>query len=50
MNRAISLVCLAAYPIPTLYGKLMLVEFDYSNTPKMSLPIDQVKPAWLMWI
>lgn len=40
----------AACPIPTQYGKLMLAEFDYSNTPKMSFPIDQAKPRWSMWI
>lgn len=39
-----------ACPIPTAYGKLMLAEFDYSNKPKMSFPIDQTKPRWSMWI
>lgn len=38
-----------ACPIPTQYGKLMLAEFDYSNKPKMSFPIDQTKPARSMW-
>lgn len=40
----------SACPIPTQYGKLMLAEFDYSNTPKMTFPFDQIKPRWSMWI
>lgn len=40
----------SACPIPTEFGKLMLAEFDYSNTPKMTFPINQAKPNWLMWI
>lgn len=40
----------SACPIPTQYGKLMLAEFDYSNTPKMTFPFDQAKPRWLMWV
>lgn len=40
----------SACPIPTQYGKLMLAEFDYSNTPKMTFPINQAKPNWAMWI
>lgn len=40
----------SACPIPTQFGKLMLAEFDYSNTPKMTFPINQAKPNWLMWI
>lgn len=40
----------SACPIPTEYGKLMLAEFDYSNTPKMTFPVDQAKPRWTMWI
>lgn len=40
----------SACPIPTQYGKLMLAEFDYSNTPKMSFPIDQTKPKKSMWV
>ncbi|MBP6694193.1 MAG: NAD(P)/FAD-dependent oxidoreductase [Saprospiraceae bacterium] len=40
----------SACPIPTQYGKLMLAEFDYTNTPTMSFPIDQTKPSWMMWI
>ncbi|MBK8846642.1 MAG: NAD(P)/FAD-dependent oxidoreductase [Bacteroidetes bacterium] len=40
----------SACPIPTQYGKLMLAEFDYSNTPKMTFPFDQAKPRWSMWM
>ncbi len=40
----------SACPIPTQYGKLMLAEFDYTNTPKMTFPFDQAKPRWSMWI
>lgn len=40
----------SACPIPTEYGKLMLAEFDYSNTPKMTFPFDQAKPRWTMWV
>ncbi len=40
----------SACPIPTQYGKLVLAEFDYSNTPKMTFPFDQAKPRWTMWI
>lgn len=40
----------SACPIPTQYGKLMLAEFDYSNTPKMTFPIDQAKPNRAMWL
>lgn len=40
----------SACPIPTSYGKLMLAEFDYSNKPTMTFPIDQAKPRWSMWI
>lgn len=40
----------SACPIPTQYGKLMLAEFDYSNTPKMTFPFDQTKPRWTMWM
>lgn len=39
----------SACPIPTQYGKLMLAEFDYSNTPTMTFPIDQTKPRRTMW-
>lgn len=40
----------SACPIPTQYGKLMLAEFDYSNTPKMTFPINQARPNWAMWL
>lgn len=40
----------SACPIPTQYGKLMLAEFDYTNTPKMSFPFDQTKPKKSMWV
>ncbi len=40
----------SACPIPTQYGKLMLAEFDYTNKPKMTFPINQAKPNWAMWI
>ncbi len=40
----------SACPIPTQYGKLMLAEFDYTNTPKMTFPFNQAKPRWSMWI
>jgi sulfide:quinone oxidoreductase len=40
----------SACPIPTQYGKLMLAEFDYSNTPTMTFPFDQAVPRWSMWM
>jgi sulfide:quinone oxidoreductase len=40
----------SACPIPTQYGKLMLAEFDYTNTPTMTFPFNQAKPRWSMWI
>ncbi len=40
----------SACPIPTKYGKLMLAEFDYSNSPKMTFPFNQAKPRWTMWM
>ena len=40
----------SACPIPTRYGRLMLAEFDYTNTPTMSFPFDQTKPRWSMWV
>ncbi|MEQ1732564.1 MAG: FAD/NAD(P)-binding oxidoreductase [Bacteroidia bacterium] len=40
----------SACPIPTQYGKLMLAEFDYSNTPKMTFPFNQATPRWSMWM
>lgn len=39
-----------ACPIPTEYGKLMMAEFDYTNSPKMTFPFDQTKPVWIMWV
>jgi sulfide:quinone oxidoreductase len=36
-------------PIITGYGKLILAEFDYDNTPKETFPFDQSKPRWSMW-
>ena len=40
----------SACPIPTQYGKLILAEFDYTNTPTMTFPFNQAKPRWSMWI
>lgn len=40
----------SACPIPTQYGKLMLAEFDYTNTPTMTFPFNQAKPRWSMWL
>lgn len=40
----------SACPIPTQYGKLMLAEFDYTNTPTMTFPFNQAVPRWSMWI
>lgn len=40
----------SACPIPTKYGRLMLAEFDYSNTPKMTFPFNQARPRWTMWM
>jgi sulfide:quinone oxidoreductase len=37
-------------PIITGYGKLILAEFDYDNTPNETFPFDQSKPRWSMWI
>jgi sulfide:quinone oxidoreductase len=37
-------------PIVTGYGKLILAEFDYDNTPKETFPFDQSKPRWTMWV
>ncbi|MBL0132199.1 MAG: NAD(P)/FAD-dependent oxidoreductase [Chitinophagaceae bacterium] len=37
-------------PIVVGYGKLILAEFDYDNTPKETFPFDQSKPRWSMWI
>jgi sulfide:quinone oxidoreductase len=40
----------SACPIPTQYGKLMLAEFDYTNTPTMTFPFNQATPRWSMWL
>lgn len=40
----------SACPIPTKYGRLMLAEFDYTNTPTMTFPFDQTQPRWSMWM
>lgn len=37
-------------PIVVGYGKLILAEFDYENTPKETFPFDQSKPRWSMWV
>ena len=37
-------------PIVTGYGKLILAEFDYDNTPTETFPFDQSKPRWSMWL
>ena len=36
-------------PIVTGYGKLILAEFDYSNTPTETFPLDQSKERWSMY-
>ncbi len=37
-------------PIVVGYGKLILAEFDYDNTPRETFPFDQSKPRWSMWV
>lgn len=37
-------------PIVVGYGRLILAEFDYENTPKETFPFDQSKPRWTMWM
>lgn len=37
-------------PIITGYGKLILAEFDYTNTPKETFPFNQAKERWSMWV
>lgn len=49
-NLAAEYTGYSACPIPTQYGKLMLAEFDYTNTPKMTFPFNQAKPRWTMWL
>lgn len=36
-------------PVVTGYGKLVLAEFDYSNTPTETFPFDQSKERWSMY-
>jgi sulfide:quinone oxidoreductase len=37
-------------PLVAGYGKLILAEFDYSNTPVETFPFNQAKPRWSMWL
>jgi sulfide:quinone oxidoreductase len=39
-----------ACPIPTEYGKLMLAEFDHTNTLKPSFPLDPTKERASLWL
>lgn len=36
-------------PLVTGYGKLVLAEFDYNNTPTETFPFDQSKERWSMY-
>ena len=36
-------------PLVTGYGKLVLAEFDYNNTPMETFPFDQSKERWSMY-
>jgi sulfide:quinone oxidoreductase len=36
-------------PVVTGYGKLVLAEFDYNNTPQETFPFDQSKERWTMF-
>lgn len=36
-------------PLLTGYGKLVLAEFDYENTPQETFPFDQSKERWSMY-
>lgn len=36
-------------PLIVGYGKLILAEFDYNNTPTETFPFDQSKPRWSMY-
>lgn len=38
-----------ACPIVTGYGRLVMAEFDYDNTPKETFPFDQSKERWSMY-
>ncbi|MBS1733686.1 MAG: NAD(P)/FAD-dependent oxidoreductase [Bacteroidetes bacterium] len=37
-------------PLVTGYGKLVLAEFDYDNTPQETFPFDQSKERWSMYM
>lgn len=37
-------------PLVTGYGKLVLAEFDYDNTPMETFPFDQSKERWSMYV
>lgn len=37
-------------PLVTGYGKLILAEFDYNNTPQETFPFNQAKERWSMWM
>ncbi len=37
-------------PLVTGYGKLVLAEFDYNNTPQETFPFDQSKERWTMYM
>lgn len=36
-------------PLVTGYGKLVLAEFDYNNTPMETFPFDQAEERWTMY-
>jgi len=38
-----------ACPLVTGYGKLVMAEFDYDNTPQETFPFDQSKERWSMY-
>ena len=37
-------------PVVTGYGKLVLAEFDYTNTPMETFPFDQSQERWSMYL
>ena len=39
-----------ACPLVTGYGKLVMAEFDYTNKPTPTFPLDQTKERWSMWL
>jgi sulfide:quinone oxidoreductase len=41
---------LALGDLYTGYGKLILCEFDYTNQPRETFPIDQSKERWSMFM